>query len=94
MSNYEIPVYTTSPNKNCESLGILSHYHATMYTKELFGKISNDELIQELIKILVKKAAEINADAIYGLRIDYIPASGMMGAGWNYNLYGTAVKIL
>ncbi|MGK9367546.1 hypothetical protein ACSSWA_01435 [Melioribacter sp. Ez-97] len=94
MNAYEIPIFTTSPTRNCESIGIVSYYHATMFTKEKYGKISYDDLVQELVKIIAKKGKELGADAIYGLKIDCIVSSGMMGAGWNYNVYGTAVKYI
>lgn len=94
-SIYELPVFTTSPSGIYDSIGIVSHYHAGMFTKSKFGKeMLFDDLIQEFIKIIVNKAKELHADSIYGLRIDVFPGPGSMATTNNFNVYGTAIKLL
>ena len=93
---YEIPVSTMEPrNLNYEVIGIVSTYHSSMYTKQIFGRdYTADDLAQEIIKKTVANAQKLGADAIYGLRIEMFPAPGMMGVNNNYLVYGTAIKII
>lgn len=93
---YEIPVSTMEPqNLSHEIIGIVSVYHGSLFTKQIFGReYTADDLVQEIIKKLVVSAKKLSADAIYGLRIQMLPAPGAMAIHNNYIVYGTAIKII
>ncbi len=88
-------ITTADLQRNYASLGIVTHYHAGQYTKQIFGsELKADDLVQKIIEKLKEKAAALGADGIIGLRIDTTAEPGMMAANQNYNVYGTAVKFL
>jgi len=87
---YELPVSTLEPNFEHEPLGIIFTNHTTSLDKSRFGrKLSSEEVVQEIIKYLVKKAKEDGADGIFGLKINFVVLS--LG-DTVYQIYGTMIK--
>jgi uncharacterized protein YbjQ (UPF0145 family) len=95
-SKFDITVSTMQPQTNdFEVMGIVHMYHPQMYTKSLFGKdMSHDETFNEILKRIVNDAKNLDANAIYGMRMEMLPGPGAMSSHVMFHVYGTAVKLV